>query len=281
MLNLLLKREANKDRIDNKEGDLKSGKLFLPTLNTKSNGMKNFIYNGERSPIIEEENDKENTEKVTKDPLNTPNLNFMQEENFGVSNQNLFTSFNTFNSSHIKDDQSFINSSFNTILNLNTDLNEDNKDLGKQLRQDLEANKLTENMFKFRIWFPLHGQLMWNQYVVDLSSVKVLSVSQNPLGKIFTPKKSYLEYMLEKPENEEENISESTLSHDNKKECLSQEKTEASTIKPSNDILTGTSWMKLEFKDGSSFSGKLVMNEQGVYTINFCSDQPLLGSDSK
>ena len=261
-----IKNSNLKDPNENKLGGLKSGKYFFPSINTRPDGTKNFLISGERSPIIEEENEqKENIENLKIDQHNTLNLNFMQEENFGVSNQNLFTSFNTFNSSHIKEDQSFINSSFNTILNLNADLNEENNDLGKQLRQDLEANKLSGNMFKFRICFPQHGQLIWNQYVVDLSSIKVLSVSQNPLGKIFMPKKSYLEYMLEKSDKADEVANDSISSHENKNTSLTQEKTDLSTTKAAVEKLVDLSKMKIEFIDGSSYSGKLVKHGQGIY----------------
>uniref|UniRef100_A0A7S3J4X1 Uncharacterized protein n=1 Tax=Euplotes harpa TaxID=151035 RepID=A0A7S3J4X1_9SPIT len=173
-------------------------------MNIKTEGM--YVYNKfepDKSPIVEEEIEKETKENNVYTPL-LPNLGLIPEENFGVSNQNLFNSFNTFNSSHVKDDQSFLDGSFNTMLNLNTELNEAQKDLVKNLKEDLEPHKLPNNLFKFRICYPAHGQMICKQHIVDLSSIKVVGSSQTSLGKIFTPKKSYLDYMLENLDTVEE-----------------------------------------------------------------------------
>lgn len=192
-------------------------------------------------------------------------LNHIQEENFGFCERNQY-SFHTFNTSHLKDDNSFIDSSFNTVLNLNTEIS-DLKGSSDQLKTDLSENKLPSGYYKFRIFVPEKGELICKQHVIDLSSVKVISSTQNSLGKVFMPKKSYIHYLLETKQKDIE-------SEDTKNDSIPEIK--ANNPKPGivntsnhSSFERSKTWdsntFDLEFKDGSSYSGQIIINGYGTY----------------
>ena len=156
----------------------------------------------ERSQINEEDYDDSIIQKDKE-----RNGIFSQEDSFGVVENNNQISFHSFNVSHIKEDQSFADTSFNTVYNLNNELNEEDKGSSDKLKTDLKANKLPSGYYKFRIFVPEKGELICKQHVVDLSSVKVISSTENSLGKVFMQKTSYLDYLLQatiEERNEEE-----------------------------------------------------------------------------
>mmetsp|Transcript_4693 Transcript_4693/g.4381 ORF Transcript_4693/g.4381 Transcript_4693/m.4381 type:complete len:382 (+) Transcript_4693:723-1868(+) len=82
----------------------------------------------------------------------------IQEENFVLADDSQL-SFHTFNTSHLKDDNSFMNSSFNTMLNLNTELEESKGDKTK-LKEDLKQMRLPNGYFKIRILMPFKGEMI-------------------------------------------------------------------------------------------------------------------------
>ena len=71
--------------------------------------------------------------------------------------------------------------------------------------------------------------------------------------------------MLEKSDKADEVANDSISSHENKNTSLTQEKTDLSTTKAAVEKLVDLSKMKIEFIDGSSYSGKLVKHGQGIY----------------
>lgn len=83
------------------------------------------------------------------------------EETLGVADENNFIGFQPFNQSQIEDDQSFIDSSFNTILNLNEELaDEQLNDNKKLLQQDFKGELTPEGYLKLNILVPYKGELI-------------------------------------------------------------------------------------------------------------------------
>lgn len=107
------------------------------------------------------ENISRNEDEMLRDKKNSENTGknkYIQEENFALEENNQL-SFHTFNTSHLKDNSSFIDSSFNTMLNINNEL-EEGKGSASQLKEDLQANKLSSGYYKFRILVPVKGEII-------------------------------------------------------------------------------------------------------------------------
>lgn len=213
-----------------------------------------------------EDDAEENVNERTKSRSSKNDPKHIQEENFGFCEQNQY-SFHTFNTSHLKDENSFIDSSFNTMLNLNTEIS-DFKGSSDKLKSDLSENKLPSGYYKFRIFVPEKGELICKQHVIDLSSVKVISSTQNSLGKVFMPKKSYIHYLLETQKDA------GADAEDGKNDSLPEIKVSnqnSALVNPSNHSSfeksksSDSNTFDLEFKDGSSYSGQIIKHGYGTY----------------
>lgn len=241
----------------------KGGSLVVPQPD-RDNKLGSLNPVSERSQCNEEDIDENYATPNILKPLETSS-NLVNEENFGICDKNQY-SFHTFNSSHLKDDQSFIDSSFNTMLNLNAELNEETKGNLDQLKSDLEKNRLPSNYYKFRIIVPEKGELICKQHVIDLSSVKVISSTQNSLGKVFMPKKSYLEYLMGNTNIGEENTAEDSNTSINKFTPGSAlGRVRVPSIHSSFEKTSESNTFDLEFKDGSSYHGQVIKHGYGTY----------------
>jgi hypothetical protein len=236
----------------------------LPEHNTSSEN-RSLQKSTELGTVLEkshakEDDVEENVNILPQSKSSFKNVNQMQEDNFGVCGHNQY-SFHTFNVSHLRDDNSFIDGSFNTMLNLNAELS-NGKGSSDQLKNDFSENRLPSGYYKFRIFVPEKGELICKQHVIDLSSVKVISSTQNSLGKIFMPKRSYVQYLLENQKEEEDEKVEAVLE-------VRPNNVKSAVINPSIfssfEKTSDTNTFDLEFKDGCSYSGQIIKHGYGTY----------------
>lgn len=244
--------------------EIKMNSLAVPQSDLRQKKFLHLNPVSERSQYNEDdENEHEGSKTGRADQLDKSG----QEDNFGFVDPNHYISFNTFNSSHLKEDNSFIDSSFNTMLNINAELNEEQKSsFTDKLKSDLEANKLPSNYYKFRIFVPEKGELICKQHVIDLSTVKVISSTQNSLGKIFIPKKTYLDYMFDKSPQSDGNSSEGSIKKEGEfRTANAMAKVSVPSIHSSFEKTSDSKTFDLEFKDGSCYSGQVVKHGFGTF----------------
>lgn len=122
-----------------------------------SQGTKNISHPKMKDIVETSQNEEDATQKDTETSHTGAKPS---EDHLGLFDTNQYASFNTFNSSHLKDDNSFIDSSFNTMLNINQELTEGNKDFEAALKRDLEQNKLPNGYYKFNVYVPVQGELV-------------------------------------------------------------------------------------------------------------------------
>jgi hypothetical protein len=242
--------------------DAKNTKLNIPPFPGVYSSLNPV---SERSQANEEDNDEKDDFAVETKNNQTPRKNAHQEENLGSIFQNGQTSFISFNSSYMREDNSFVDTSFNTILNLNADINDENRASNEKLLADIQNSKLPSGYYKFRIFVPEKGELICKQHVVDLSSVKVISSTNNSLGKIFSPKKPYLQYLLESCKEEEK----AEIDIDSSLKLNIAEnggaRLSVQSINSSFEKSTDSKTFDLEFKDGSSYCGQVIKHGFGTF----------------
>ena len=170
----------------------------------KGHGFKNLASSNfpplneipEKSKFISEDR-YENEGPLTSQINNKMSNLSLEEHTLGMCDDSSYTILQNINDSNIQNDQSFINSSLNTIANLNEDLAEEQIAENKSnFRQDFKGHISPEGYLKLNVLVPIKGELICKQHIIDISSIKILGTKQTSLGKTSTNKQSYTDYML-------------------------------------------------------------------------------------